>query len=207
MSIFVKFEIIFSRFKNVPVKYIATYCPWDSHQIHSSCTSMSLWWQNNLSLWLSWTVSIPKWVSIHWHAACAPSDAKLLEGGVHLFSSTSLWDLIKHKNRHKTWVPRRIQVDWMERNMRQNRSASVTTYTYKTNTVPWISQATWYVTPFHQLLNLAWKLLWISLKYPRCQGSKSWWKQLFLTSWDKIQCQRPTSDASFFLFQLDYSHT
>ena len=68
--------------KNVPVKYIATYCPWDSHQIHSSCTSMSLWWQNNLSLWLSWTVSIPKWVSIYWHAACAPSDAKLLEGGV-----------------------------------------------------------------------------------------------------------------------------
>ena len=68
--------------KSAPVKYMATYCPWDLHQIHSSCTSMSLWWQNNPSLWLSWTVSIPKWVSILWHAACAPSDAKLLEGGV-----------------------------------------------------------------------------------------------------------------------------
>ena len=69
--------------KSAPVKYIATYCPWESHQIHSSCTSMSLWWQNNPSLWLSWTVSIPKWVSILWHAACAQSDAKLLEGGVY----------------------------------------------------------------------------------------------------------------------------
>ena len=49
--------------KSVPVKYITTYCPWDSHQIHSSCTSMNLWWQNNPSLWLSWSVSIPKWVS------------------------------------------------------------------------------------------------------------------------------------------------
>ena len=68
--------------KSAPVKYIATYCHWDSHQIHSSCTSMSLWWQNNPSLWLSWTGSVPKWVSILWHAACAPSDAKLLEGGV-----------------------------------------------------------------------------------------------------------------------------
>ena len=46
--------------KSVPVKYIATYCPWDSHQKRSSCTSMSLWWQNNPSFWLSWTVSIPK---------------------------------------------------------------------------------------------------------------------------------------------------
>ena len=56
---------------------------------------MSLWRQNNPSLWLSWTLSIPKWVSILWHAACAPSDAKLLEGGVdvpHLFqySDTNL---------------------------------------------------------------------------------------------------------------------
>ena len=68
--------------KSASVKYTATYFPWDSHQRQSSCTSMSLWWQNNLSLWLSWTISIPKWVSILWHAACAPSDAKLLEGGV-----------------------------------------------------------------------------------------------------------------------------
>ena len=68
--------------KSALVKYIATYCPWDSHQIHSSCTSMSLWWQNNPSLWLSWTVSIPKWVSILWRATCASSDAKLFEGGV-----------------------------------------------------------------------------------------------------------------------------
>ena len=69
--------------KSVHVKYIASYCPWDLHQIHSSCTSMSFWWKNNPSLWLSWTVSIPKWVSILWHAACAPSDAKLFAGGVH----------------------------------------------------------------------------------------------------------------------------
>ena len=70
--------------KSAPVKYVATDCPWDSHQIRRSCTSMSLWWQNNPSLWLSWTVNIPKWVSILRHAACAPSDAKLLEGSVHL---------------------------------------------------------------------------------------------------------------------------
>ena len=44
---------------------------------------MSLWWQNNPSFWISWTISIPMWVSIFWHAAWAPSDAKLLEGGVH----------------------------------------------------------------------------------------------------------------------------
>ena len=44
---------------------------------------MSLWWQNDPSLWLSWSVSILKWVSILWHAACAPSDAKILEGGVY----------------------------------------------------------------------------------------------------------------------------
>ena len=68
--------------KNAPVKYITSYCPWDLHQIHSPCTSMSLWWQNSPSLWLSWTVSILKWGSILWHAACAPSHAKLLEGGV-----------------------------------------------------------------------------------------------------------------------------
>ena len=72
--------------KSAPVKYMATYCPWDLHQILSECTSMSLWWQNNPSLWLLWTVSIPKWVSIRWHAAYAPSDAKLLEGGVYLSS-------------------------------------------------------------------------------------------------------------------------
>ena len=79
--------------KSAPVKYIATYCLWNPHQIHSSCTSMSLWWQNNPSLWLSWTVSIPKWVSIIWQAACAPSDAKLLEGGVSTFDkrSNSQW--------------------------------------------------------------------------------------------------------------------
>ena len=53
-----------------------------SHQTHRSCTSMSLWWDNNPNLWISWTASIPTWVSIIWHAACAPSDAKLLEGGV-----------------------------------------------------------------------------------------------------------------------------
>ena len=74
--------------KSAPVKYIAIYCSWDSHQIRSSCTSMSLWWQNNPSLWLSWTVSIPKWVPKHRHAACAPSDAKLLEGGVCVGKST-----------------------------------------------------------------------------------------------------------------------
>ena len=68
--------------KSAPLKYITTYCPWDSHQMHSSCTSMSLCWQNNPILWLSWAVSIPKWVSILWHSACAPTDAKLLEGGV-----------------------------------------------------------------------------------------------------------------------------
>ena len=70
--------------KNIYVKHMATYCPWNSHQIHSSCISMSLWWQNNSSLWVSWTVSIPKWVPILWHAAFAPSDAKLLEGGVEI---------------------------------------------------------------------------------------------------------------------------
>ena len=74
--------------KSAPVKYIATYCPWDSHQIRSSCTAMSVWWQNNPSLWLSWTVSIPKWVSILQHVICAPSDAKLLEGGVNPFFFT-----------------------------------------------------------------------------------------------------------------------
>ena len=68
---------------SAPLKYITTYCPWDSHQMHSSCTSMSLWWQNNPILWLSWAVSIPNSVSILWHAACAPTDAKLLEGGVY----------------------------------------------------------------------------------------------------------------------------
>ena len=70
--------------KSAPVKHTPTYCHWDSHQIHSSCTYMSVWWQNNPSSWLSWTVSIPKWVSILWHAARAPNDAKLLEGGVSL---------------------------------------------------------------------------------------------------------------------------
>ena len=50
--------------------------------MHSSCTSMSSWWQNNPSLWPSWAASIPKWVSIIWHTACSPSDAKLMEGGV-----------------------------------------------------------------------------------------------------------------------------
>ena len=72
--------------KSNPVRYLATSCPCDSHQIHRSCTSMSLLWQNNKSLWLSWTVSIPKWVSILQHTACAPSDAKLLEGGVKCVS-------------------------------------------------------------------------------------------------------------------------
>ena len=71
--------------KSAPVKYVTTYCPWDSHQIDSSCTSMSLWWQNDPTLWLSWTVTIPKWVSILWRVACAPSDAKLLEGGVYIY--------------------------------------------------------------------------------------------------------------------------
>ena len=70
--------------KSAPVKYIATSCPWNSYQIHSSCPSMNSWWQNNPSLWLLWTVSIPKWVSILWDAAYAPSDAKLVEGGVCL---------------------------------------------------------------------------------------------------------------------------
>ena len=58
---------------------------------------MSLWWENYLSLWLAWTVSIPKWVSILWHAACAPSDAKLLEGGVYIFSPPNemRWIIIK----------------------------------------------------------------------------------------------------------------
>ena len=74
--------------KSAPEQYRATYCPWDSPQIHSSCTSMSLWWQNSPSLWLLWTVSIPKWVSILWHGASAPSDAKLLEGGVHTYIYT-----------------------------------------------------------------------------------------------------------------------
>ena len=50
--------------------------------MHSSCTSMSLKWQNNPILWLSWAIRIPNWVSILWHTACAPTDAKLLEGGV-----------------------------------------------------------------------------------------------------------------------------
>ena len=67
--------------KSAPVKYIAAYCSPDSHQIHRSCTSLSLGGQNNPSLWLSWTVTIPNWVAILWRAACAPSDAKLLEGG------------------------------------------------------------------------------------------------------------------------------
>ena len=77
--------------KSAPVKYIASHCPFNSHQIHSSCTSMSLWWQNNPSLWFSWTVSIPKSVSIFWHAACAPSDAKLLEGGVYKIEQDVYW--------------------------------------------------------------------------------------------------------------------
>ena len=83
MSIFVKFAIIFSRFKKCPCK---TY----GHLLYLRFALntyfmdiYSLWWQNNPSLWLSWTVSIPKYVSILWHAACAPSDAKLLEGGVY----------------------------------------------------------------------------------------------------------------------------
>ena len=71
--------------KSAPVKHTATYCYWVSHQRHSLCTYMSLWWDNDPSLWLSWAVSIPKWVSILWHAACAPSDAKLLEGGVFMY--------------------------------------------------------------------------------------------------------------------------
>ena len=70
--------------KSAPLKHTATYCPWNSDQIHSSCISMSLWWQNNSSVLLSWTVSIPKWVPILWHAVCAPSNAKLLEGGVNV---------------------------------------------------------------------------------------------------------------------------
>ena len=81
--------------KSVPVKYIATYCPWDLHQIHRSCTSMGLWWHNNPSLWLSWVVSIPKWVLIVWHAACAPSDAKLLEGGVCFWNMKCSVDIVK----------------------------------------------------------------------------------------------------------------
>ena len=36
-------------------------------------------------MWFSRTVSIPKWVSLLWHAACATSDAKLLEGGVYIY--------------------------------------------------------------------------------------------------------------------------
>ena len=87
-----KLQLFSVVLKSAPVKYIATYCPWDSHQIHSSCTSMSLWWQNNPSLWLSWTISIPKWVSIFWHAACAPSNAKLLEGGVYILPTIYLID-------------------------------------------------------------------------------------------------------------------
>ena len=47
--------------KSAPVKHTATYCLRHSHQIHSSCTSISVWWQSNTSLWLSWTVSIPNW--------------------------------------------------------------------------------------------------------------------------------------------------
>ena len=30
------------------------------------------------------------WVSILWHAACAPSDAKLLEGGVRSFLKANI---------------------------------------------------------------------------------------------------------------------
>ena len=82
-----RFSIVLQLFsvnlKSAPVKHTPTYCYWVSHPAHSSCTYMSLWWENNSSLWLSRTVSIPKWVSILWHAACAPSDAKLLEGGVY----------------------------------------------------------------------------------------------------------------------------
>ena len=71
------FQLFSVVLKSAPVKYVATYCP--SHQKHSSCTSMSLWWQNDPRLWLSWTVSIPNWVSILWHTASAPSYAKLLK--------------------------------------------------------------------------------------------------------------------------------
>ena len=63
---------------------------------------MSLWWENNPNLWLSRTVNIPTWVSIVWHAACAPSDAKLLEGGV--FQIKFHWNLFLgvqwHNNGH-----------------------------------------------------------------------------------------------------------
>ena len=127
MSIFVKFAIIFSRFKSVPAKYIATYCPWDSHQIHSSCTSMSLWRQINPSLWLSWTVIIPKWVSILWHAACAPRDAKLLEGGV----------TIPKTNSHKSDVwctecARRNKFLFLKVLLQWNSTSVYTSWTYST---------------------------------------------------------------------------
>ena len=100
MSIFVKFAIIFSGVKKCPVKHIATYCRWDFNQIHGSCISMSLWWQTNPSLCLSWTLSFPNRVSILWHAACTPSDAKLLEGGVDFFTAFGTLP-----GREVTWWP------------------------------------------------------------------------------------------------------
>ena len=89
--------------KSVSVKYTATYCPWDSHQIHSSCPSMSLWWESNPSLWLSWGVSIPKWVLIVWHAACTQSDAKLLEGGVITCPYKCGMELLSNMASFKVW--------------------------------------------------------------------------------------------------------
>ena len=79
---------------------------------------MSLWWQNIPSVWLSWTVSIPKWVSIFWNAACAPSDAKLLEGGVLTFCMGI--ELVS-RNSMLTCVPihRRIRYTFTKLHQRQ----------------------------------------------------------------------------------------
>ena len=91
------------------VHHLNSNCRKTVSQIHSSCTSMSLWLQNNPSLWLLWTVSIPKWVSILWHGASAPSDAKLLEGGVSLVlvladeRTAAHDDVIKWKHSPRYW--------------------------------------------------------------------------------------------------------
>ena len=61
-------------------KYSLTF-----HKIfHKYRVHIYLWnyGKDNPSLWLSSIVSFSNWVSIRWIAACALSDAKLLEGGV-----------------------------------------------------------------------------------------------------------------------------
>ena len=100
--------------KIAPLKCITTYRLWDSHQMYSSCTSMSLWRQNNPILWLSLAVRIPNWVSILWHAACAPTDAKLLEGGVYSIMYQEYNFICIFTKRMWTWYGICIYLCWIK---------------------------------------------------------------------------------------------